>query len=313
MKKNPPKRLISCVASDIAKMSAADLKQSIIASEGRVVMCETVVTAPPLLDGVTNAEIAAAFSADLILLNEYDVLTKFIFDFKNNNLDNNPDKNLNKNPIKLIKKLTGKPIGINLEPADVNAQFLEEIIKLPEGRTASQKTFAEAANQNIDFICLTGNPATGVSNASIEKAAREAKQYFGGLVFAGKMHGASVNEKLLSEETALRFIEAGADGILIPIPGTAPGISEPETAAIVRKAKALGAVTIGVVGTSQESADPATIREIALTAKRAGFDIQHLGDGGYGRMPDPENLLALSLCIRGKRHTYFKMAASLNR
>ena len=65
--------------------------------------------------------------------------------------------------------------------------------------------------------------------------------------------------------------------------------------------------------TRQESADADTIRQIGLCNKRIGFDVHHLGDGGYGRVPDPENLMALSICIRGKRHTYMKMSRSLNR
>lgn len=296
------KRLISCSTSDVAKMSPKDLKNAIIASEGRVVLGETVVTATPLLEGITNAEVMASFSADMILLNEYDVFTKYVCGMEND-----------ENPIATIKRLTGRPIGINLEPVDNHINSLEELIELPKGRIASKETFVEAINQNIDFICLTGNPATGVSNASIEKSVVVAKKHFSGLIFAGKMHGAGVDEKILSEKNLLKFIELGADGILVPTVGTVPSISEQEVRAIVNKVKALGAITISVVGTSQESADTFTIREFGLSNKRVGVDIHHLGDGGYGRMPDPENLLALSLCIRGKRHTYFKMSQSVNR
>ena len=145
--------------------------------------------------------------------------------------------------------------------------------------------------------------------ASIEVA----KEYFNGLVFAGKMHAAGLSEKILSEEVILGFMDRGADGVLIPAVGTAPGIGEAESSAIVAKVKARGGITISAVGTSQESADADTIRQIGLCNKRIGFDMHHLGDGGYGRVPDPENLMALSICIRGKRHTYMKMSRSLNR
>lgn len=296
------KRLISCSASDVAKMSPEDLKNAIISSEGRVVLGETVVTASPLLEGVTNAEVMASFSADMIVLNEYDVFTKSICGMENDD-----------NPITTLKNLTGKPIGINLEPVDDDIDSLEDLIKLPKGRIASKETFIEAMNQNIDFINLTGNPATGVSNDSIEKSIVIAKENFPGLIFAGKMHGAGINEKVLSEKHLLKFIELGADGILVPVVGTVPGINEQEVSAIVNKAKTLGAITIGATGTSQESADTFTIREFGLSNKRVGVDIHHLGDGGYGRMTDPENFLALSICIRGKRHTYFRMSQSINR
>jgi len=45
----------------------------------------------------------------------------------------------------------------------------------------------------------------------------------------------------------------------------------------------------------------------------AGADIQHIGDAGYGGMALPENILALSKVIRGRRHTYRRMALSVNR
>lgn len=117
------KRLISCFTSDVKAMDSEALKNSIIACAGRVVLGETVVTAPPLIDGITNAEVISAFSADLILLNEYDVLTKFIYGMTDVN-----------KPIEKIKSLTGRPVGINLEPVDVSAQTLENRVVLSDGR-----------------------------------------------------------------------------------------------------------------------------------------------------------------------------------
>ncbi|MGP1612884.1 MAG: DUF7916 family protein [Catonella sp.] len=295
------KRLLNCVASDIRKMSSEELKNAIIASEGRTILGETVVTAAPLFEDVTNAEVMSAFGADLILLNEYDVFTKYI---NGMNVDN---------PISYIKELTGKPIGINLEPVDETAEGMEELITLPLGRRATKETFEEAWKQGIDFILLTGNPDTGVSNNSIMNSIEVAKKYFKGLVFAGKMHTAGFSEKILSEDAIMGFMDKGADGILIPAVGTAPGIGEAESSVIVDKVKMRGGITISAVGTSQESADTDTIRQIGLCNKRVGFDIHHLGDGGYGRVPDPENLMALSICIRGKRHTYMKMSRSIKR
>ena len=63
------KRLISCYASDVINMKRDELKNAILASEGRTILGETVVTAAPLLEGVTNAEVMSSFGADMILLN----------------------------------------------------------------------------------------------------------------------------------------------------------------------------------------------------------------------------------------------------
>lgn len=296
------KRLLNCFSSDFKKMNRDELKQAILASEGRTVLGETVVTANPLLEGLTNAEVMASFGADLILLNEYDVYKK-----KVNGLDECD------NTIIKLKEMVGRPIGTNLEPVDETATFLEEKLNIEEGRKATKETFLEANEQGIDFICLTGNPATGVSNNAILNTIKIAKKYYKGLIFAGKMHGSGINEKFLNEDSILEFINEGADGIIVPAVGTVPGIQEGELHKLISKVKERGALSISAIGTSQESADVDTIKQIALSNKRVGVDIHHIGDGGYGRMADPENIMALSIVIRGKRHTYFRISQSLTR
>ncbi len=296
------KRLLSAYASDIAAMSPQDLKQSIRASEGRIVMGETVVTAAPLIAGVSNAEMMAAFSCDLLVLNELDVFKPEIVGFYDC-----------PNPIAELKRLTGRPIGINLEPVDGSQELLENQVDLPAGRLVSSQSLQQAQELGVDFIMLTGNPATGVSLAAISEAIALTKQHFSGLVFAGKMHGAGLGEAVVDAQALQDFVRQGADGVLIPAVGTVPGVREDQLAPIVDQVKAQGALVISTIGTSQESADSQTVREFALSNKRVGSDIHHIGDGSYGRMPDPENILALSLAVRGKRHTYFKMGQSVRR
>ncbi|MBQ0140126.1 MAG: haloacid dehalogenase-like hydrolase [Kurthia sp.] len=296
------KRLISCYSSDFNNMTRADFKQSILASEGRTIMAETVVTATPLLEGITNAEVMASFGADLIVLNEYDVFEKSIVGFPSS-----------ENPIEQIKKLCGRPIGINLEPVDEEAEILDIKVPLSKGRKASREAFIEAENQGIDFIMLTGNPSTGVTNIAIKQAIQVARENFSGLLFAGKMHGAGVSEKIVNIEELIAFVKLGADGVLIPSVGTVPGLSEVEAHEAVVAIKQMDGLVIHTIGTSQESADEATIREFGISNKRVGGDIHHIGDAGYGRMPLPENIMQLGITVRGKRHTYFRMASSVRR
>ena len=52
---------------------------------------------------------------------------------------------------------------------------------------------------------------------------------------------------------------------------------------------------------------------IALMAKMTGTDIHHLGDCGLFGVALPENLLAYSIAVRGRRHTYRRMAMSILR
>lgn len=296
------KRLLSAYASDVAMMTAAQLKQAILASEGRTIMGETVVTAAPLIAGVSNAEMMAAFSCDLLVLNELDVFSPKIVGFYDC-----------ENPIVELKRLTGRPIGINLEPVDEGQEVMDERVILSKGRLVSPDSLKRAEELGVDFIMLTGNPATGVSMVAIAAAIQLAKDHFSGLIFAGKMHGAGLGEPVVHHEALLNFVDLGADGVLIPAVGTVPGVREEHVAPIIEEVKARGALVISTIGTSQESADSQTIREFGLSNKRVGSDVHHIGDGGYGRMPDPENILALSLAIRGKRHTYFKMGQSVRR
>ena len=84
-------------------------------------------------------------------------------------------------------------------------------------------------------------------------------------------------------------------------------------AELIKTAHEKGVLAMTTIGTSQEGADEATIRQIALMSKMAGADIHHIGDSGYMGMALPENITAYSVAIRGKRHTYRRMAMSLVR
>mgnify|MGYP004688787831 FL=1 len=47
-------------------------------------------------------------------------------------------------------------------------------------------------------------------------------------------------------------------------------------------------------------------------AKMSHTDIHHIGDTAVGGM-DAENLMSYSEVIRGKRHTFMRMARAINR
>ena len=55
-----------------------------------------------------------------------------------------------------------------------------------------------------------------------------AKENFSGLIIAGKMHAAGVDEPVVDLDSIKEFIEAGADVILMPAINTVPGLSEKE-------------------------------------------------------------------------------------
>lgn len=308
------KRLISANTSDILAMNAEDLKESIKASEGRVVLSENVVTSQPLGEDITNAEVAAAFGADLILLNNMDVMNPVVmglYDGEETMATAKPrhDGHI----IKDLQHLVGRPIGVNLEPIDVDADMLEERLEIVTGRTATPETLAEVERLGYNFVVLTGNPGTGVTNEQIVKNIKIAKQKFSGLVIAGKMHAAGVNEPLINPDIVKEFIDAGADVILVPAVGTVPGLTDDELTEIVKIAHEANALVMSTIGTSQESGTTSYIENIAIRNKICGVDIQHIGDAGYGGMAPVENIFTLSKAIRGQRHTVSRMARSINR
>lgn len=299
------KRLISSTASEIREMDAKQLKQAIFASEGRTIVAETVVTSPPLIQGISNPEVMANFGADIIILNELDVFNPQIpgLEAYAGSTD----------IIRELKRLIGRPIAINLEPVDENQALLEERVQLNPGRLVSKESLEAADALDVDMILLTGNPATGVTMSAIQSAVKTTKMYFSGLVLAGKMHGAGLAEDIVNEAALLAFMDEGADGVLIPAVNTVPGVNEPQNQAVTKAIHQRGGLVMATIGTSQESAQASVIEAIGLSNKRVGVDCHHIGDGAYGRMPEPENIVALSLAVRGKRHTYFRMGQSINR
>ncbi|HEW7825190.1 TPA: haloacid dehalogenase-like hydrolase [Streptococcus pneumoniae] len=297
------KRLISANPSEILQMNAEELKQSILASEGRVVLSENVVTRETFVGDITNSEIARAFGADMILLNCADVFEPKIYA-----LDSSGDDVIHR-----LHQLVACPIGVNLEPIDPSAKMLEETQEIVAGRVASVETLKRIEELGFDFVCLTGNPGTGVSNREIIKAVQTAKENFSGLIIAGKMHGAGVNEPVAELSVAEQLLEAGADVILVSAVGTVPAFHDQELREVVDLVHSKGGLVLSAIGTSQETSDTDTIKEIALRNKICGVDIQHIGDAGYGGLATVDNIYALSKAIRGVRHTVSRLARSVNR
>ncbi|MGN0774694.1 MAG: haloacid dehalogenase-like hydrolase [Candidatus Ventricola sp.] len=305
------KRILDCHASDFAAMSGRELLAAIAASEGRTIACETIGALMPMLGDVTNAEFAASMGADILLLNLFDVQHPVIRALP----ECAPEDTVRK-----LKALTGRPVGINLEPIDEEiAGQREGMWAMTDGRVATLENARRASDMGVDMILLTGNPGMGVRNAAIVRTLRLYRQALGEKIIlaAGKMHAAGVlgegAQNIITREDVRAFVEAGADIILLPAPGTVPGITMEAVRELVAYAHSLGALTITAIGTSQEGADTATIRQIALMCKMTGTDIHHLGDAGYGGMALPENIMAYSVAVRGIRHTYHRMADSINR
>jgi hypothetical protein len=307
------KRYLDCNASELLSISKRDLRDALRASEGRIVVSETIGVVQPLLQTVTNAELAASQGADLLLLNMFDVNNPVIHGM--------PDGVEPGEMIHALQYLTGRVIGVNLEAIDPELQQQEQsgIWNLQEGRMATVENAQKLVTMGAKFIVLTGNPGNGITNRAIASSLRAIHAAVGekAVLIAGKMHAAGVlsegGESILTTGDVAEFRESGADIILLPAPGTVPGITLEYARDLIGYAHKMGAMAMTAIGTSQEGASIETIRHIALMCKMAGADLHHIGDTGYMGMALPENIHAYSIAIRGVRHTYTRMARSVHR
>lgn len=296
------KRLISANTSDILNMNSKELKDSIKASEGRVILSENYASRETFVGDISNSEIAKACGADLILLNGVDVFKPDLFAIDTSD-----------NFVEELHRLVGRPIGMNLEPVDENADMRETRFELSNGRKATLETIQEIEKIGLDFVCFTGNPGTGVSNKAIEDSIKLAKKEYSGLIIAGKMHGAGVEGPVIDLETVESFLKAGADVILVPAVGTVPGFDSLQLKEIVEYVHKNNGLVMAAIGTSQEGSDPDTVAQMALQSKICGVDIHHIGDAGFSGLAPVENIFALGKAVRGLRHTMATAARSINR
>ncbi|SFD97506.1 hypothetical protein SAMN04324257_00031 [Thermoanaerobacter thermohydrosulfuricus] len=304
------RRILDCTKSDFEKMSALDLKESILAAEGRTILAQNYVGfTSGLIDGITNTELEAAFGADMIMLNGY-------------SLDESKEiPGLLGMRLKDVKKLVNRPIGIYLECPDPNSTVLGERREVTADRIASAENIEKCLKEGADFVVLGGNPGTGTTFESIIAATKLAKNIVGDkiLIFAGKWEDGTVEKvlgdplaKRLAKEVIKDLIDGGADVITLPAPGSRHGISIDmirECVEFVHSYKP-GTLAMVFLDSSVEGADVDTIRQIALKMKETGADIHAIGDGGYAGVTVPENLYQLSITIRGRRLTWKRMAGN---
>jgi len=311
----PAKRLLDCTAADLVDISKPDLLYAIRASEGRVLVSESVAISQPLIYGITNAEVAASQGADIVLIN--------MFDAEHPVIQGLPAGIAPEDSLRELQRLTGRVVGVNLEAVD--PKFADatagqpEVWQMSPGRAATPENARRVADMGAKLLVLTGNPSNGVSNRALAAATKQVSDAVGdrAIIATGKMHGAGVVSEsgaaIITEDDVAAFAKNGADIVLIPAPGTVPGMSQERVAALIKVAHDNGALAMTTVGTSQEGADVSTIRQIALMSKMAGADLHHIGDAGYTGMAIPENIFAYSVAIRGLRHTYARVAQSINR
>lgn len=303
--------MISASKSDFQKMSPMQLKESIYKSEGRTIMGQHLLFAGEgLVRGVTNSELMFAFGADMVLLNTMDL----------DDPDDNPG--LQGLAYQELKERCGqRPIGVYLGcPRAANADQGKKPLYRMDGMLCTPEHVGKCVDMGVDFIVLGGNPGSGTSIRDVIACTKWVKDTYGDkiFVFAGKWED-GIREKVLGDpladydakEIIRELIDAGADCIDLPAPGSRHGISVhmiQELVQYVHRYKP-GTLAMTFLNSSVEGADPDTIRLIALKMKETGADVLAIGDGGFSGCTSPENIHQLSVSIKGRPYTYFRMAS----
>lgn len=283
-------RILDLDRTGLAALRGPELSGAVAASEGRTMVAEVFADRAALSfdgqTGVHNAELMAAFGADVIVLNMIDrVWDGATFRFPGLG---------ELSSLRELAERIGRPIGVNVEPGTV-----------PDLRKATAENARRLADAGAALIVLTANPSTDGSLDGMARATEEIRTE--AALWVGKMHHAGHPEPITAAKLT-RLVDAGADGVILPIPGTLPGVTREAAAEAVQAVHEKGAVVMGAIGTSQEGAHTNVVPQLALTAKEIGVDAHHIGDCFLPGMGDPELLYAYSVAVRGRRHTWTRMA-----
>ncbi|UJF18129.1 dihydrodipicolinate synthase [Vibrio sp. SS-MA-C1-2] len=284
------KRVFDLTKEDVDSLNRIELIQSIQRSEGRTLMVENVVSMEPPIDLVSGVELAAGFGADMITFNCLDVFKPEVKILGGTTLS-----------IAKVKQLTGRIVGCNLEPVP------EDITDIAVGRSVTVESVKQAIDLGLHYIMLTGNPGMAVSQETILAAIKLVRSLSDEIVIiAGKMHGGGIGNDY-NLDCISDFASAGADIMMFPAPYTTPGVSPKLAAKMMKKVHENQMLGMLAIGTSQEGASESYIEKVAMESKAAGADIVHIGDGGFGGIAPPENIITMGMAIRGRRHQYKRM------
>ena len=140
-----PKRLIDTTARELASYKKQDLLTSIADSEGRTLAAETIGTVTAMLVDITNAEFVTSLGVDLIMLNVFDVNEPVI-----QGLPQVPPEEV----VREVKRLTGRMVAINLEPAIVKDTEDNSVWNLTKGRQATPENAKKSSGYGRGHDCF---------------------------------------------------------------------------------------------------------------------------------------------------------------
>lgn len=328
------KRLLSCTPKEMLQLNREELIDAIRMSEGRTVWALARCRGPNLVQYVTNAEVCAAFGADIVGLNVYNPENPIFPGLPSKNpKDDEPFREVQIQvgrgwTIREIRELIGRPVGtwLLVEPGyggnNIDTGFADVKANNVAGNVVYSKEMLELLkSQGPDIIGVGG---WGYPE-DVVNVVREAKSIIGDAVVleSGVPHGPGLIwakdaprnlRDLMTPEFAKALVEAGADIVQIPAAGSLPGFTMDYVTSLIDTIHEAGGLASVGIHNSQEGTDTDTIKRIAIDNKTCGADIFVLGDAGINEnMPLPETLMALCIAVKGVRHTYRRMCQSVLR
>lgn len=328
-------KMLNDVGEKLITAKRPELVQAIQAASGRVIIGETVTFKQNLIDGVTNAELIKSWGCDMATINHYNVgmpmmpglpstqegiekffsfwnasgskgvipSTKLVEDsFQSSFLEMGFGRTIGE-----VKRLAGIPIGMTLEPVAGETDY-------PATRVATKENARRGMEQGASYVTIIRTPKMSDGDFAACVAAVREGACDDGLVKAGKMPwGGSFltgADQFVTEAEIKQLAQAGADVIVLPSPGTVPGLTIELVRRWVSVVHACGLLAETTIGTSQEGADTDVIRRFAIDSKMTGADLFQIGDSVYGGSCSPENVMAFARAIKGQRHVLRRMAVS---
>ncbi len=320
-----PIRLLHATPCQILSMGPEEMLTAIQMSEGRTLSVCARARSANLVDYVTNAEVAAAFGADIVMVDTFEPANPYLPGWSSKNPEEDEATRHLQVPLgkgytlKEIRALIGRPVAMLL------------VVNSDENRAGAIKHYGNilATEENIQLAIASGANLiilTGWAPKDIlAKTVRIARELTQGktILEYSRPHGPGLIGQsdagmgpagLISKEEIGLLLDLGVDVIGLPGPGTYPGFTVECAGQLVEMIHNGDAMAALGLHTSQEGSDIETIKRLAILAKMAGADIHELGDSGFNEcMIEPQNILAYSIAIRGRRHTYRRMAMSINR
>lgn len=324
------KRLLDCSPREMLSLTPSELKAAIRMSEGRVISACARSRSTNYFQYVSNAEVVGKFGADIVIIDVYNPKNPIFSGLPSKNpRDDEPFRGIQVQigkgwTVREVRNLVGRPLGVTMfiAPPSYGSHNVDTGFSDKGGNNFNTwDEFDLAIEQGFDFIYLGGWSEPDQLVATAKEAICRAKGRV--VIWAGVAHGPGLIyakespynlRELMTINYAKALADVGVDIVDIPAAGSLCGYTMDYVGKLIDSIHMGGAIVNVGIHNSQEGADVETIRRIAIDNKIIGADMQMLGDAGVNEnIGLPETLESLCIAVKGKHHTYRRMAESILR